>query len=126
MRTAHLIPVSLHLFVTLHSLACPLLDVVSRIRSPRGAHLLLSHRALDFFDINQLLYPHDLTSDGLCYGVVDGRHAFAEAERFEYTLRLLRHANAGAHECYPEIRHCGYVTWRISAFERFRRVCERG
>jgi hypothetical protein len=39
----------------------------------------------------------------LCNGVVDGRHALAETERFEYSLRLLRHTNAGAHECYPKV-----------------------
>jgi len=100
---------SLRLLVRPHSLARPLLDVVPRIGSPRSAHLVLRHWVLDLLDVDQFLYPHDLTSDGLCNGVVDSRHAFAETERLEDSLRLLGHTDAGAHKCYPEIRHVGYV-----------------
>ena len=109
MPRPYLISISSRLFVRPHSLARPLLNIVPRIRSSRSAHLVLRHWVLDLFDIDQLLYPHDLTSDRLCNGVVDCRHAFAETERFEYSLRLLGHTDAGAHECYPEIRHGGYV-----------------
>jgi len=38
--------------------------------------------------------------------MVDGRHAFAQAERFEDALGLEGQADAGAHERYPEVWHC--------------------
>ncbi len=106
MQRARLISVSLCLLMPPHSLPRPLLDIVPRIRSPRSAHLVLGYRIFDLLDVDQFLYPHDLTGDRLCDGMVDGCHAFAETERLEYTLCLFRHANAGAHKRYPEIGHC--------------------
>jgi hypothetical protein len=97
------------LFIRLHCLSRLLLDEIARIRPPCSTHLVLGHRIIDLLDIDELLYPHDLASDGLCDGVVDSRHAFAEAERFQDTLRLQGHADAGAHESYPKVGHCVYM-----------------
>jgi hypothetical protein len=100
--------ISLHrhlLLVRLHRLSCSLLNVVPGIRPPRSAHLILRHWRRNLLDVNKLLYPHDLASNGLCDGMVDGRHAFAEAESFENTLSLQGHTDAGAHEGYSEVRH---------------------
>ncbi|KAH3905657.1 hypothetical protein HBH56_216370 [Parastagonospora nodorum] len=84
-----------------------LLHVVSGIRPPRSPHLILGHWVADLLDIDEFLYAHDLTSNGLRDRVVNGRHAFAQAERFEHTLGLQRETNAGAHQSYPEIGHVG-------------------
>jgi hypothetical protein len=94
------------LLIRLHCLSRRLLDEIARIRPPSSTHLVLGHGIFDLLDIDELLYPHDLTSDGLCDGVVDGCHAFAEAERLQDTLGLQGHADSGAHERYPEVGHC--------------------
>jgi hypothetical protein len=90
----------------LHSLSPSLLDIVPRVRPSRSALLTFRHRSIHLGYIHQFFYPHNLTGDGLCDGVVDGRHAFAETEGFEHTLYLFRHANSGAHQCYAKVGHC--------------------
>lgn len=109
---------TLRLLVATHGRPSPLLDIIPRIRPSRSTHLLFCHGILDLLDIDQLLYPHDLTSNGLCDGVVDGRHSFAQSERFQDALCLCGHANARAHERYPEVRHDLYIgeeVWEVEA-----------
>jgi hypothetical protein len=81
---------------------------------------------LDLLDVDQLLDPHDLTSDRLRDGVVFGRHALAQAERLQHALRLDGHTDARAHESYAEVRHFVRVVCVLEGLDVSRVVMRGG